>query len=114
MTVTVIALVTVNENQPMALAQYLEATSPLLDKAGGKIVRRFKVEEPVVGQKPSQTMIVVEYPDRAAVDYVFKSDIYKSIIELRDMAFETYQVSIVTNDPLDITNGSRDSEGAVE
>lgn len=110
MTVTVIAMVTVNENQPMALAQYLQATGPLLESAQAKIVRRFKVEEPVVGQKPSQTMIVVEYPDRAAVDYVFQSDIYKSITEVRDLAFETYQVSIVTNDALDMPDQDQGSE----
>jgi uncharacterized protein (DUF1330 family) len=101
MTVNVIALVTINEENPIALAKYLEATTPLLAEAKAKIVNRFQVAEAVVGKRPAQTMIVVEYPDRQAVDMVFESDVYKAIRPVRDLAFLDYQVSIVVNDPLD-------------
>lgn len=97
MTVTVIALVTINEDQPYALARYLDATMPLLEAVGARIVRRFRVEETVVGKRPAQTMIVVEYPDREAVDRVFQSETYRGIHDLRDIAFSHYSVSIVTN-----------------
>ena len=78
----------------MELAAYLAATQPLLDSVGARIVRRFAVQEAVVGDRPAQTMIIVEYPDRNAVDRVFKSAEYRAIIPLRDRAFSTYQVSI--------------------
>lgn len=101
MAVTVIALVTINEDEPMALARYLEATGPLLVEANARIVQRFKVDETVVGNRPAKTMIVVEYPDRAAVDHVFNSPEYAGIRPVRDQAFSDYHISIVTNDPLD-------------
>jgi uncharacterized protein (DUF1330 family) len=94
MSVKVIALVTINEDQPMALAMYLAATGPLLDAVGAKILTRFRVQEAVVGQKPAQSVMIVEYPDRAAVDGVFGSQVYQDIIPIRDTAFSTYNVSI--------------------
>lgn len=97
MTVHVIALVTVNEANPHALARYLEATMPLLDSVGARIVQRFEIGEAVVGDVPAQMVMVVEYPDRAAVDQVFQSDTYRDIRAVRDQAFLTYKVSLVTN-----------------
>jgi uncharacterized protein (DUF1330 family) len=49
----------------------------------------------MVGDRPAQTMIIVEYPDRNAVDRVFNSAEYRAIIPLRDRAFSKYQVSVV-------------------
>ena len=34
MSVTVMALLSVNENEPRALAEYLDVTAPLLERAG--------------------------------------------------------------------------------
>jgi uncharacterized protein (DUF1330 family) len=95
MVVTVVALVTVREDRPVDLAAYLEATTPLLAKAGARIVKRFKVNEVVAGRNPAQTVVIVEYPDRAAVDLVFGSLEYQRIIPYRDRAFSDYHVSVV-------------------
>ena len=95
--VTVIALLTIAENAPMALAEYLRVTAPLLERAGARITKRFQISEMVAGTAPAQSVLMVEYPSRAAVDQVFNSPEYKSIIPIRDKAFLTYQVSIVTD-----------------
>lgn len=100
MTVTVIALVTVNDEAPAALAAYLKIAEPLLRAVGGRIVQRFAIEEAIVGQRPARTVLIVEYPDRAAVDLVFRSAEYRSIIPFRDAAFLDYQVSIVENETI--------------
>lgn len=94
--VTVIALLTIAEDAPMALAEYLNVTGPLLQRAGAKITKRFQIREMVVGGAPAQSVVIVKYPSRAAVDMVFNSPEYHSIIPVRDKAFLTYQVSIVT------------------
>ena len=96
--VKVIALITISEDAPMALAAYFNVTAPLLEKAGAKIVKRFEINEVVVGHRPAKTVVIVEYPNRAAVDMVFKSPEYQSIIPMRDQAFSDYQVSIVGGD----------------
>ncbi len=94
--VTVLALVTFAEDQPMALAEYLRVTTPLLERVGARITKRFSVAEMVVGAAPAQSMVIVEYPSRAAVDHVFGSAEYAAIIPVRDKAFLTYHISIVS------------------
>ena len=98
MSVKVIALVTVNDDQPLALAAYLQATAPLLKAAGATILQRFALTDTVVGEKPSQSVLIVEYPSRQAVDDVFQSDTYKAIIPTRDRAFSAYSVAVVSGE----------------
>lgn len=95
MPVTVLALLTINEDQPVALAAYFHATMPLLTKAGARIVKRFRITDAVVGVTQAQTVVLVEYPSRAAVDQVFASPEYRAIIPIRDIAFTQYTISIV-------------------
>ena len=96
MAVRVIALVTINEDQAWALANYLALTEPVLERVGAKIVERYRVHEQVVGNNPATTMIVVDYPSREAIDEVFNSIEYKQAIPFRDAAFSTYSVNVVT------------------
>lgn len=109
MTVRVIAFVTIDDTQPQALADYLAATTPLLDAAGAQIVQRFQLAEPLIGTRPSQTVVIVDYPDRAAIDFVFQSKAYRDIIPVRDKAFLAYAVHIVEGEGLteEIRNGQR-------
>lgn len=63
---------------------------------GGQLSQQFPVGDVVVGNKPAETIMVVEYPDIAAVHALFESDAYKALIPVRDRAFSTYSVSIVS------------------
>ena len=58
MPVTVLAHLTVAEDQPVALAAYFKVTQPLLEAAGGKIVKRFRLTDAIVGQRP---LVLVPY-----------------------------------------------------
>ena len=93
--VTVLAFVTISENAPDALAAYFKVTDPLLRRAGARIIKRFAVNDVVVGTHPSQTVVMVEYPSREAVDSVFKSPEYAAVRAVRDRAFSTYAITIV-------------------
>ena len=95
MPVTVIALVTVCDDCPAELAAYFQVTGPLLQRAGARIIKRFEINEVIVGHRPARSVIIVEFPNRAAVDQVFDSPEYESIIPIRDLAFLNYQISIV-------------------
>ena len=92
--VTVLAFVTIAEDAPDALAAYFRVTDPLLKRAGARIVKRFAVNDVVVGTNPSQTVVMVEYPSREAVDSVFKSPGYAAVKATRDRAFSTYSIRI--------------------
>ncbi|MEJ5218285.1 DUF1330 domain-containing protein [Cognatishimia sp. D5M38] len=98
MTVTVVALVSVNEDEPFALGEYFRITGPLLERAGAEIVKRFTVNEVVVGHRPAKTVMIVKYPDRAAVESVFGSPEYQSVKKIRDQAFSEYHVSIASDE----------------
>ena len=94
MTVTVIALLSINEDEPMALAEYFRVTQPLLERAGAKIVKRFLVNQAVIGPEPAKTVVLVEYPDMEAVNSVFESPEYQSVIPFRDRAFHFYNITV--------------------
>ena len=98
MTVTVIALLTINETNPAALGEYFRITTPLLERAKARIVKRFMLNEAIVGNRPAEMAVIVEYPDRASVDMVFHSLEYQSAIPARERAFLKYQVSIGVGD----------------
>lgn len=111
MTVTVIALLSVNENEPQALGEYFRITAPLLERARARIVRRFALNEAIVGDRPAQMAVIVEYPDREAVDLVFKSSDYRQAIPFRDRAFLKYDISVGVGDDTpgaaDVAEGDR-------
>ena len=94
MTVTVLATVTFAKDQAEALTKYLEVTAPLLQRAQAQVKTVFELNEAVVGNRPAKQLIIVEYPNREAVDMVFKSPEYKALIPTRDKAFSTYDVTI--------------------
>ena len=97
MAVKVVALVSVNEDEPMALAHYFRVTTPLLEDVGARIVQRFNVNEVVVGHRPAKSLIVVEYPDKQAVERVFQSAEYRAVTAIRDRAFSEYSISVVAD-----------------
>ena len=73
-------------------------TGPLLERAGAEIVKRFSVNEVVVGHRPAKTVVIVKYPSRAAVESVFGSPEYQAIKPVRDRAFSDYHVSIASDE----------------
>lgn len=98
MTVSVIALLSINESEPQALGEYFRITTPVLDRARARIVKRFLLNKAVVGNRPARMAVIVEYPDHAAVDLVFQSSEYRQAIPFRDKAFLNYKVSVCVGD----------------
>lgn len=96
MTVYVIACLSVNPDANDDYQTYLSVALPLMEKVGGKVTQQFPVGDVVVGDKVAESIMVVEYPNLAAIDALFQSDEYKAIIPVRDRAFSTYNVSIVS------------------
>ena len=96
MSVYVIACLTPNPDQVEDYQTYLSVAMPLMEKVGGKLSQHFPVGDVVVGNKPAEAIMVVEYPDIAAVHALFQSPEYLALIPTRDRAFLTYNVSIVS------------------
>ncbi len=97
MSVIVVALTTVNEDNLEALSTYMGTTGPLLEQAQARIVGRYEVERTIVGENHTTTVTIVEYPDQAAVDSVFESAEYGWLHEVRAQAFKHYQIMQIGN-----------------
>ncbi|MFZ3584473.1 DUF1330 domain-containing protein, partial [Loktanella sp. DJP18] len=95
MNVIVLALVAVNDDEPQALALYLDVIGRLIAAAGARMISRFPVTKVGIGRIPAPLVILVEYPDRKAVDLVIQSDVYKAIGPIRDRAFSSFNMAIV-------------------
>lgn len=93
--VTVLAFVSIAEDAPEALAAYFKVTGPLLHRAGAKIINRFAVTDVMVGTRPAQTVVIVKYPNREAVDMVFGSPEYATLGDVKKRAFRDYAITIV-------------------
>jgi uncharacterized protein (DUF1330 family) len=102
--VKVIAFVTIAEDAPDALAAYFKVTEPLLKRAGAQIVKRFAITDVVVGPHPAKTVVIVDYPSRAAVESVFGSPEHAEVIEIRNRAFLDYSITIVDDLPVPATS----------
>jgi uncharacterized protein (DUF1330 family) len=96
--VQVMASLTVNPNEPDALQHYFDMASMLMQRVGAEIVQRIELGAPVVGEKSAEIVLLVNYPSYRAIDMVFKSPEYKTLIPFRDKAFLKYNVCIVSNE----------------
>lgn len=98
--IQVVASLTINPNEPEALQKYFEVTMPLIKKVGAKVAQKIELGEAVIGDNPAKILMLVDYPTYDAVDAVFKSPEYLSIIDQRDKAFLNYNVCIVSKNEL--------------
>lgn len=96
----VIASLKTNPEEPEALQTYFDTAIPLLERAGAKIRQRIEVGDEIVGKNAPEIMMLVDYPSYEAIDAVFQSAEYKSVIPVRDRAFLKYNVCIVNENQL--------------
>lgn len=95
MTVTVMALGTLNEENTEAYATFLDLTDKMIQASGGRVVARYKVAQPIVGETNLQTVTLTEYPDRAALDRLVRSNEFSGIQPIRNQAFRDYQFTVL-------------------
>jgi uncharacterized protein (DUF1330 family) len=72
---------------------YLKGVLPLLQGAGGKIVKRLKVEKPIHG-KPSGMVLVMDFDSADTISAMFESADYASLIPVRDRGFAEINIQL--------------------
>ena len=105
MTVTFIALADPNTNQPKALARYTEAVAPLIRRAGGRPRGRFTTKKQLHGMRTPKSILLVDFPDDAAVERFLESDEYQALIPHRDEAFQQLDFLVTTSDSIRTVGG---------
>ena len=77
---------TPNPNEMESVQGYLKGVLPLLMAAGGKPVKRLKVDEVIRGN-PSGMVLVMDFDSDEAITALFESEEYAALIPIRDQGF---------------------------
>ena len=97
--IQLVASLTVNPDEPEALRTYFDVAMGLIEDVGAKLSQKIEYGDPVIGDKPFEMVMLVDYPNYEAVRKVFHSEAYRAIIPERDKAFLKYNICLVqTND----------------
>lgn len=83
---TLVVTATPNPKEMESVQGYLQGVLPLLMDAGGKPVKRLKVEE-VINGNPSGMVLVMDFDSDEAITTLFESDEYAALIPARDQGF---------------------------
>ena len=83
---TLVVTATPNPNEMESVQDYLQGVLPLLMGAGGKPVKRLKVDEVIRGN-PSGMVLVMDFDSDEAITVLFESDEYAALIPVRDQGF---------------------------
>ena len=82
-------IVNTNVRDPDAYKEYMQKVTPLVAKAGGKYLVRGGPFAVLEGKWKPTRLVVIEFPDRAAIDAWYASPEYAPLIPLRHRAAET-------------------------
>lgn len=73
-------------NEMASVQSYLKDVMPILTGVGGKLVKRLKVSDVIMGN-PSGMVLIMDFDSDKTVTEVFESDAYKALIPARDKGF---------------------------
>jgi uncharacterized protein (DUF1330 family) len=83
---TLVVTAVPNPNEMASVQEYLHGVLPLLTGAGGKPVKRLKVDE-VINGNPSGMVLVMDFDSADAISGMFESEDYAALIPVRDRGF---------------------------
>jgi uncharacterized protein (DUF1330 family) len=84
---------TLHPNETGSVQEYLKGVMPLLMGAGGKPVRRLKVNEVFHG-KPGGMVLVMDFDSADAISSMFASDDYAALVPVRDKGFSEMNIQL--------------------
>ena len=88
---TLVVTASPNPAEMASVQEYLQGVLPLLMGAGGRLVKRLKVDE-VVNGTPSGMVLVMDFPSKEAITKMFNSDDYAALVPLRDRGFSEMNI----------------------
>jgi uncharacterized protein (DUF1330 family) len=90
---TLVVTAVPNSSEMGAVQEYLKGVMPLLTGAGGKLVKRLKVDR-VINGNPSGMALVMDFDSAEAVTKMFESDEYAALIPVRDKGFSEMNILV--------------------
>jgi uncharacterized protein (DUF1330 family) len=88
---TLIVTAVPNPDEMASIQEYLKGVLPLFVGAGGKPVKRLKVDEVIRGE-PSGMVLVMDFDSAESVTTMFESEDYAALVPARDRGFRTMNI----------------------
>ena len=88
---TLVVTATPNPNEMESVQDYLKGVLPLLMGAGGKPVKRLKVNEVIRGNA-SGMVLVMDFDSDEAITALFESEEYAALVPVRDQGFKEMNI----------------------
>ena len=85
-----------NPSEMHSVQEYLQAVLPLFMGAGGKLIKRLKLDKVLHGD-PSGMVLVMDFDSTEAVTAMFESDEYAKLMPARDRGFAEMNI-LLTNE----------------
>ena len=95
-TTTLIVTAVPKPDEMASVQEYLKGVMPLLTGAGGKPVKRLKVDSVIHGDS-SGMVLVMDFDSADAIAAMFESDDYAALIPVRDRGFAEMNI-LLTRD----------------
>ena len=90
---TLVVTAVPNPKEMESMQEYLQGVLPLLKGAGGKLVKRLKVDKPIHGN-PSGMVLVMDFDSADAITTMFESDEYAALVAVRDRGFAEMNIQL--------------------
>jgi uncharacterized protein (DUF1330 family) len=90
---TLVVTAVPDPNEMASVQEYLQGVLPLLMGAGGKAVKRLKVDQVLHG-KPSGMVLVMDFDSAEAVTGMFESEDYAALALVRDKGFAEMNIQL--------------------
>jgi len=97
--VILIIVATINPNEKEALDHYLEQMNILYQQVDAQPIGKYKISESIIGTDNPNLVVIMEFPNQDALDTVFKSDKYKTLVPYREKAFLKVEAHISKKQP---------------
>jgi uncharacterized protein (DUF1330 family) len=85
-TATLVVTAAPNGDEMAAVQEYLQGVMPVLQAAGGTLVKRLKVNRVIKGD-PSGMAMVMDFDSVDSITEVFESAEYAALVPVRDRGF---------------------------
>ena len=90
---TLVVTASPNPDAPEAMQAYFKGVLPLLMGSGGKLVKRLKVADVLVGEPAYGMVLVMDFDSKDAISAMFESDEYKALIPAREEGFKSMTIN---------------------
>ena len=82
-----------NPDEMASVQEYLKGVLPLLMAAGGKLVKRLKVDGVIHGNR-SGMVLVMDFDSADAITAMFESNDYAALVPVRDRGFAEMNIML--------------------